>query len=62
MCTAIILRAAGASAQTDPASAPIKMDITLKEAIKIALSENPTIRVADKEIELKKTADNEAWQ
>lgn len=62
MCTALILRAAGASAQTDPASTPIKMDITLKEAIKIALSENPTIRVADKDIELKKTADKEAWQ
>lgn len=62
MCTALILGAAGASAQTNPASTPIKMDITLKEAIKIAMSENPTIRVADKDIELKKVADKEAWQ
>lgn len=38
------------------------IDITLEKAIEIALAENPTIRVADKEIELKKVADTEAWQ
>lgn len=39
-----------------------RMDITLDKAIEIALAENPTIKVADKEIELKKAADAEAWQ
>lgn len=38
------------------------IDLTLEKAIEIALAENPTIRVADKEIELKKVADTEAWQ
>jgi outer membrane protein TolC len=35
--------------------------LTLPEAVRIALSENPTIHVADQEIELKKTAEKEAW-
>lgn len=39
-----------------------QMDLTLQKAIEIALAENPTIRVADKDIELKKIADKEAWQ
>ena len=38
------------------------IDLTLETAIEIALAENPKIRVADKEIELKKVADTEAWQ
>ena len=38
------------------------LDLTLEKAIEIALAENPTIRVADKDIELKKIADKEAWQ
>ena len=42
-------------------SAQTTMDITLDKAIEIALAENPTIRVADKDIELKKVADQEAW-
>ena len=39
-----------------------KMELTLDKAIEIALAENPTMKVADKEIELKKVADKEAWQ
>lgn len=39
-----------------------QIDLTLQKAIEIALAENPTIRVADKEILLKKNADEEAWQ
>lgn len=39
-----------------------KMELTLAKAIEIALAENPTMKVADKEIELKKIADTEAWQ
>lgn len=38
------------------------LDLTLEKAIEIALAENPTIRVADKDVELKKVADAEAWQ
>ena len=38
------------------------IDLNLEKAIEIALAENPKIRVADKEIELKKVADTEAWQ
>lgn len=39
-----------------------QIDIDLQKAIDIALAENPTIKVADKEIELKRIADTEAWQ
>ena len=39
-----------------------KADVTLDKAIEIALAENPTIRVADKEIKLKKISKNVAWQ
>lgn len=38
------------------------MHLTLDKAIELALSENPTIKVAEKEIELKKVSQNEAWQ
>ena len=37
------------------------LDLTLPRAIEIALAENPTIRVADKDIELKKNANRESW-
>lgn len=39
-----------------------EMELTLDKAIELALSDNPTIKVADKEIELKEVADKEAWQ
>lgn len=39
-----------------------RLDLTLEHAIEIALAENPTIRVADKDVELKRLADKEAWQ
>ena len=38
------------------------LNLTLPEAIRIALEENPTIKVADKEIQLKELSDKEAWQ
>lgn len=38
------------------------IDLSLDKAVELALAENPTIRVADKEIEIKKIADKEAWQ
>lgn len=37
------------------------LNLTLAQAVEIALAENPTIRVADKDVELKKVADQEAW-
>lgn len=44
---------------TTSAQAQDTLRITLKEAIQIALSENPTIKVADQEIQLKKEANRE---
>jgi len=38
------------------------LTLTLDKALEIALSENPTIKVADQEIALKKTAYKETWQ
>ena len=38
------------------------MQITLDKAIELALSDNPTMRVAEKDIELKQVAKTEAWQ
>ena len=38
------------------------MQITLDKAIELALSENPTIKIAEKEIELKEVSKSEAWQ
>ncbi len=38
------------------------MHLTLDKAIDLALSENPTMKVAEKEIELKEVSKTEAWQ
>ncbi len=38
------------------------LKLTLDDALGIALSENPTIKVADQQIEVKKISRNEAWQ
>lgn len=38
------------------------LTLTLDKALEIALSENPTIKVADEEIALKQTAYKETWQ
>ena len=49
-------------AQGNSAAYVGNMDLNLKKAIEIALAENPTIKVADKDIQLKEIADKEAWQ
>ena len=49
-------------AQGNRAASVGNMDLNLKKAIEIALAENPTIKVADKDIQLKEIADKEAWQ
>ena len=38
------------------------MQLTLDKAREVALSENPTIKIAEKEIELKEVSKSEAWQ
>ena len=38
------------------------MHLTLEQAVELALSENPTIKVAEQEIQLKEIANTEAWQ
>ncbi|MBR3883693.1 MAG: TolC family protein [Bacteroidaceae bacterium] len=38
------------------------MHLTLDKAIELALSENPTIKVAEQEIQLKEVSKKEAWQ
>ncbi len=53
----MVLCASSAIAQGKPT-----MEITLEKAIETALAENPTMKVADKEIQLKMVADKEAWQ
>lgn len=40
----------------------VNLDLTLEKAIELALADNPTMKVAEEEIELKKIADKEAWQ
>ncbi len=38
------------------------IELTLNKAIETALAKNPTMQVAEKEIQLKQVADKEAWQ
>ena len=61
LMTMLLAFALNADAQnTDSDEAVLSID--LPRAIEIALAENPTIRVADKDVELKRIADREAWQ
>lgn len=60
MCIAACLLGGSMNAQVE--DAPLTtMDVTLQKAIEIALAENPTIKVAEKEIKLKEVAKSEAW-
>lgn len=62
LCLLATALTAPAMAQTASDTSVGRLDLTLERAIDIALAENPTIRVADKDVELKKIADREAWQ
>lgn len=64
LLTCVLLSAVliGASGQSTYRSGDGMLHVDLEKAIAIALDENPTIRVAEKEIELKVVADKEAWQ
>lgn len=50
-----------ANAQSSAISSAPKLDINLAKAIEIALADNPTMLVEEKNIELKKEANKEAW-
>lgn len=61
------IRSLGAVLLLMPLTAPAQqsaktLELTLGQAVDIALSENPTIRVAEQDIELKKVSREEAWQ
>ena len=63
MCLGMLIASTlGMKAQEQGGTSVGTMNLTLAQAIEIALAENPTIKVADKDIELKKIADKEAWQ
>ena len=63
LCLGLLLTGfLGGRAQVAGSAAVGKLDLTLAKAIEIALAENPTIKVADKDVELKRLADKEAWQ
>ena len=58
----LLISTLSVNAQEQGVSSLGTMNLTLDKAIDIALAENPTIRVADKDVELKKVADTGAWQ
>lgn len=63
LCLMASIMAMGTKAQESVQAESVgTLDLNLERAIEIALAENPTIKVADKDIELKKVADKEAWQ
>ena len=63
LCLMASIMAMGTQAQESVQGESVgTLDLNLERAIEIALAENPTIKVADKDIELKKVADKEAWQ
>lgn len=57
-----ILSGMSSKAQEPGQSAAAPLSLTLEKAIEIGLSENPTIVVADQQIQLKEISKKEAWQ
>lgn len=53
---------AGMTVQAQEAGSNATLKLTLDEALEIALSDNPTIKVAEQQIEVKKISKDEAWQ
>ena len=60
LLAAVLMFAFAVNAQDAGSDAVLKL--TLDDALQIALSENPTIRVAEQQIEVKKISKDEAWQ
>ena len=52
----------GTAAHAQGAGTGAALKLTLDEALRIALSDNPTIKVAEQQIEIKKISKDEAWQ
>jgi outer membrane protein TolC len=52
----------GAAVQAQNAGKDAALKITLDDALSIALSDNPTIKVAEQQIEVKRISKDEAWQ
>ena len=61
LMTVVAVLAVAVTAVTAQDTTPT-MQITLDKAIELALSDNPTMKVAEKEIELKEVSKAEAWQ
>ena len=61
LMTVVAVLAVAVTAVTAQDTTPT-MQITLDKAIELALSDNPTMKVADKDIELKEVSKSEAWQ
>lgn len=59
---AVMLSALTLTAVAQEDGAKAELHITLDKAIELAISDNPTMKVAEKEIELKVVAKSEAWQ
>ena len=55
----VTVLAVTASAQENSGTA---LKVTLEDALRIALSDNPTIKVAEQQIEVKKVSKDEEWQ
>ena len=53
---------AGAAVHAQNAGKNAVLKLTLDDALSIALSDNPTIKVAEQQIEVKKISKDEAWQ
>ena len=62
LMTVVAMLAAILPTATNAQESTPTMHITLDKAIELALSENPTMKVAEKEIELKEVSKTEAWQ
>ena len=59
---AVMLSALTLTAVAQEDGAKAELHITLDKAIELAISDNPTMKIAEKEIELKEVAKSEAWQ
>ena len=62
LLVAVALCAFGFAKAQDTQAEKNILTLTLDKALEIALDENPTIKVAEEEVALKKVASKEAWQ
>ena len=60
--TGLLIAAVMLTVAVNAQDAGAVLKLTLDDALQIALSENPTIKVAEQQIEVKKISKDEAWQ